>query len=62
MPAIIPHLGYDDPAAALGFPCEAFGFQERYRVPMQDSRIGDAEMTPGDGTIYLASPKGPESR
>jgi uncharacterized glyoxalase superfamily protein PhnB len=55
MQAIIPYLAYQDAPAALTFLHEAFGFEERFRYPMEDGRIGHAEMVWGEGSIYLAS-------
>src|SRR4051812_41964918 len=52
---VVPHLGYADAAAAIEFLCRAFGFQERFRMPMPDGSIGHAELTAGDNVIMLAS-------
>ncbi len=52
---IIPYLGYRDCAKALDFLREAFGFEERFRMPMPDGRIGHAEMVLVDNFIMLAS-------
>jgi PhnB protein len=52
---IIPYLGYRDCPRALGFLRDAFGFEERFRMPMPDGRIGHAEMVLGDNVIMLAS-------
>ena len=41
---VIPYLGYADAPAALEFLCNAFGFEETMRMPMDDGRIGHAEL------------------
>ena len=50
-----PYLAYADAPAAIEFLCEAFGFEERFRHPMPDGRIGHAELSYGDEVLYLAS-------
>jgi uncharacterized glyoxalase superfamily protein PhnB len=52
---IIPYLAYADAPSALSFLCEAFGFEERYRMAMEDGRIGHAELAYKDNVIMLAS-------
>lgn len=52
---IVPYLGYADAPAALEFLCRAFGFEERFRMPMPDGRIGHAEVTLDGGLLMLAS-------
>jgi PhnB protein len=52
---IIPYLAYRDAPGAIEFLCKAFGFEERYRYPMPDGRIGHAELQLGDDVIFLAS-------
>jgi PhnB protein len=52
---IIPYLGYRDCPKALDFLRDAFGFEERFRMPMPDGRIGHAEMVLVDNVIFLAS-------
>ncbi|MFO0985353.1 MAG: VOC family protein [Planctomycetota bacterium] len=52
---VIPYLAYRDAPAAIEFLKRAFGFEERFRYPMEDGRIGHAEMTLGDSTLMLAS-------
>lgn len=51
----VPYLAYADAERALEFLGKAFGFEERYRMPMEDGRIGHAEMAYRGGTLYLAS-------
>jgi len=55
MQTIIPYLAYEDAPAALTFLHEAFGFEERFRLPMPDGRIGHAEVALGDSVLFLAS-------
>ena len=50
---IIPYLIYADAPAALTFLCEAFGFAERFRLPMPDGKIGHAELRIGDALLLL---------
>jgi PhnB protein len=52
---LVPMLAYDDAAAALAFLCAAFGFEERYRMPMPDGSIGHAELALGDQLVTLAT-------
>jgi PhnB protein len=52
---IVPYLGYRDCPKAIEFLRDAFGFEERLRMPMPDGRIGHAEMVLGDECIMLAS-------
>lgn len=55
MQRMIPYLAYADAPAAIGFLTEAFGFAERYRLPMPDGRIGHAELAHADNVVMLAS-------
>jgi uncharacterized glyoxalase superfamily protein PhnB len=55
MQRIIPYLSYADAPAAIGFLCKAFGFEERFRYPMPDGRIGHAELGYQDNVVMLAS-------
>lgn len=52
---IIPMLAYDDAPAALTFLRDAFGFEERFRMAMDDGRIGHAEIGYQDNIVMLAS-------
>ena len=54
-PRIAPMLVYEDAPAAIEFLCKAFGFEERYRLPMPDGRIGHAELSYDGNTVMLAS-------
>ena len=52
---IIPMLVYEDAPAAIEFLCRAFGFEERFRLPMPDGKIGHAELVYDDNVVMLAS-------
>lgn len=52
---IIPYLAYADAPAAIAFLCEAFGFEERYRMQVDDGRIGHAEVAWRDNVVMLVS-------
>jgi PhnB protein len=52
---VIPYLAYEDAPGAIDFLCNAFGFEERMRLPMPDGRIGHAELGLGDNVLMLAS-------
>jgi PhnB protein len=56
---VTPYLLYEDPAAALDWLTEAFGFRERFRNVGEDGWIDHAEMEIGDGLLMLAKP-GPD--
>jgi len=61
MPRITPYLLYEDVAGALAWLSQAFGFQERLRMPGPDGIVAHAEMELADGVIQLGRP-GPEYR
>ena len=48
-------LAYDDAPGALSFLCDAFGFEEKMRMPMADGRIGHAEIALNNAVVMLAS-------
>lgn len=50
-----PYLSYDDAPAALDFLCNAFGFEELYRLDMPDGRIGHAELALGGVTAVMVA-------
>jgi PhnB protein len=52
---IVPYLSYADADAAIDFLANAFGFEERFRHPMPDGRIGHAELGFAGNVIMLAS-------
>ena len=45
------YLAYEDAPAALEFLCKAFGFEETYRLTMDDGRIGHADLSYGGVVI-----------
>jgi PhnB protein len=52
---VVPYLTYRDAPAALAFLCKAFGFEEQFRLPMPDGRIGHAEIGYQGNRVMLAS-------
>ena len=52
---VSPYLIYRDAPAAIDFLTTAFGFVEKSRFPMDDGRIGHAELACGEGSVMLAS-------
>jgi uncharacterized glyoxalase superfamily protein PhnB len=52
---IVPYLVYADAPSAIEFLCSAFGFTERFRYPMDDGKIGHAELSFADNVVMLAS-------
>jgi len=53
---LVPYLAYADAPAAIAFLGRAFGFEEKFRFPMPDGRIGHAELTlDGQRVLMLAS-------
>ncbi len=52
---ISPYLVYADAPAAIEFLCKAFGFEEEYRLAMDDGRIGHADLVYEGNVISLAS-------
>lgn len=55
MQRIIPYIVYNDAAAAIQFLCKAFGFEERFSMPMPDGKIGHAELSYRDNIVMLAT-------
>ena len=53
--SVTPYLVVDDAAAAIEYYKQAFGAEEKFRMPMGD-RIGHAEIKIGDSHIMLADP------
>jgi uncharacterized glyoxalase superfamily protein PhnB len=54
---IFPMIAYEDPAAAIDWLTESFGFEERgERQVMEDGTIGHAEVDVGGATVMLATP------
>jgi PhnB protein len=52
---IIPYLLYDDAPAAIDFICNAFGFEERFRMPGPDGKLGHCEVGYEGNVLMLAS-------
>src|SRR3569623_1734481 len=52
--SITPYLIVRGGAAAIEFYKQAFGAQERMRLPMPDGRLGHAELQIGDSVVMLA--------
>ena len=44
---LVPYLAYADAPGAIDFLTRAFGFEEKFRFPMPDGRLGHAELTLG---------------
>ena len=55
MASLVPYLTYADAPAAIEFLTKALGFEERTRYPMDDGRVGHAELALGDAVLMLAS-------
>ena len=51
---IVPYLMIDGALDAIAFYVEAFGAEERYRLPMPDGKIGHADIVINGATVYLA--------
>jgi uncharacterized glyoxalase superfamily protein PhnB len=56
-PRISAALWYDDPKAAIGWLCKAFGFEVRILVEADDGEVVHSELTLGDGVIMVGGPK-----
>ena len=52
---VVPYIAYDDAPAAIDFLCTAFGFEERFRIPMPDGKLGHCELGLQDNVLMLAS-------
>ena len=55
-PRVAPYLLYEDPAAALAWLADAFGFRERFRHENEAGVVDHAEMELEDGLIMLGNP------
>lgn len=56
---IVPYLSYADASAAIEFLCRAFGFEKGLLIPMEDDKIGHAELHYAGETLMLASEYAP---
>jgi uncharacterized glyoxalase superfamily protein PhnB len=54
-PTIIPTLRYADAGAAIGWLCDAFGFEQHLVVAGENGRIEHAQLVFGNGMIMLGS-------
>ena len=61
MQTVTPYLLYEDVAAAIEWLGRAFGFEERLRFTDEAGVVTHAEVTLGDGEVFLGHP-GPEFR
>ena len=52
---VIPYLIYRDAKRAIAYLSEVFGFKEELVYPMDDGRVGHAELSYEGNLIYLAS-------
>jgi PhnB protein len=52
--SVTPYLVVDDAKRAIEFYKQAFGAEEKFRLPMGDDRIGHAEIKIGDSFVMLA--------
>lgn len=50
---VIPTLRYDDPARAIDWLCEAFGFERQLVVPREDGGVVHAQLRFRNGMIML---------
>ncbi len=55
---VIPYRLYADAPAALEFLGKAFGFEERFRMPMPDGKLGHAEVGYQGNVLMLATAVG----
>ncbi|MBL4688839.1 MAG: VOC family protein [Nannocystaceae bacterium] len=53
-PRLVPYLAVDDATAALKFYVDVLGMQEQNRIPMDDGRIGHAELALGNAQLFLS--------
>jgi uncharacterized glyoxalase superfamily protein PhnB len=51
-----PYLLYENLGEAIEWLQQAFGFEERMRLPGPDGKVGHAEMVHGDGRILMGHP------
>jgi uncharacterized glyoxalase superfamily protein PhnB len=52
---VIPYLIYADAKRAIAHLCEVFGFKQELLYPMDDGRVGHAELSFDGNLVYLAS-------
>ena len=56
MQTITPYLLYEDVSSAIDWLSRAFGFEERVRFADDTGTVKHAELTLGDGEIFLGHP------
>lgn len=61
-PRISSALFYQDPARAIDWLCEAFGFEVRLKIEGPGGRIEHSELSFGDGLIMVGAEGGKSSR
>jgi PhnB protein len=54
--SVTPYLAVDDAAKAIDFYKQAFGAEERFRMPAGEDKIGHAELQIGDSKVMLSDP------
>ncbi len=52
---LLPFLFYEDPAGAIAWLSNAFGFTERFRLSMPNGLVAHAELELGDGVVMIAN-------
>jgi len=57
---VIPALQYKDAKAAIGFLCNAFGFERKAVYEDKDGSVAHAELLHGNGMVMLGSVKDTE--
>jgi uncharacterized glyoxalase superfamily protein PhnB len=61
MQTVTPYLLYEDAAAAIDWLTRVFGFEERLRFTDETGVVTHAELTLGDGAVFIGHP-GPDYR
>ena len=56
MQTITPYLLYEDVSAAIDWLSRAFGFEERLRYADESGTVTHAELTLGDGEVFVGHP------
>ncbi len=54
---LLPYLFYENPAAAIDWLSNAFGFTERFRLSMPNGVVAHAELELGQGVVMAATAK-----
>jgi uncharacterized glyoxalase superfamily protein PhnB len=61
-PRISSSIFYQDPARAIDFLCQAFGFEVRLKVEGEGGRIEHSELVFGEGLVSVGSEQGASHR